>query len=467
MNKYIYFILLLISGVSIKAQYITKVIEYSPAPGQFINLSPWGTPSSANSIVGGVNGTLNLGAFGGYVVFRFDSPVENNPDNPYGVDFTIFGNPLPDWSEPAVVYVMKDENQNNLPDDTWYEIAGSDYFFSSTTNNYEVTYTNPNQSVASDVFWTDNQGNSGYLYANTYYTQPYYPLADSFPQISQDYSIYSGTKIQPNLDFSNPAFFKSYKRAFGYVDNQFRGYAPYTLPDNPYTQEVENSGGDAFDISWAVDTNGNYIDLDVIHFVKVQNSIVANAGILGEISPEITGAVDVEPNSSITGNMDIIVIKDLPKIINSATTQLEVFYFHDGRLVPNSEIDWECNMSGAIIDENNILTVNSSGQIELTAYLSDDHDVRSSVATSVDLTLDFDIFTNEIEVFPNPATDYFKIKNADDYYIELVDLQGNVLLKIENYTTNQVIDLTNLTVGIYFIKATKNGKSFYDKLVIY
>ena len=161
MYKFICFSALFIATLfTVKAQYISEVLEYKPAPGQFINSSPWGVPESANSIIGGITGSMSLGAFGGYVVFTFDNPVENHPDNPFGVDFTIFGNPLEEWSEQGIVEVMKDENDNGLPDDMWYELAGSDYFFSSSIKQYEVTYTNPNMDAAADVPWTDNQGNT-------------------------------------------------------------------------------------------------------------------------------------------------------------------------------------------------------------------------------------------------------------------------------------------------------------------
>ena len=87
----------------VHGQFITEVLEYVPAPSQYMNALPWSAPSSPASIVGGVNGSLSLGAFGGYVVFRFEEPVENDPDHPFGVDFTIFGNPLPNWSEPGII----------------------------------------------------------------------------------------------------------------------------------------------------------------------------------------------------------------------------------------------------------------------------------------------------------------------------------------------------------------------------
>ena len=133
-------ILCLFSLIETKAQYISELLEYTPAPGQLINVFPWGTPAGAESIIGGMNGTLSLGSFGGYVVFQFEHPVENDPQNPYGVDFTIFGNPMSAWSEPGVVWVMKDENKNGLADDLWYELAGSDYWFSGSQRNLQIKY---------------------------------------------------------------------------------------------------------------------------------------------------------------------------------------------------------------------------------------------------------------------------------------------------------------------------------------
>ncbi len=226
-----------------EAQYISEVLSYTPAPGQFINSAPWGTPLSARSIVGGVNGSLSLGAFGGSVVFCFEEAVENHPDNPFGVDFTIFGNPMEQWSEPGVVFVMEDENGNGIADDTWYEIAGSDHFFSSTKRDYNVTYFDPDQSVAADVPWEDQEGNRGFIRANSVHLQPYYPLNDSFPSVTADAATYTGTRLEGAVDVNHPPILISARRAFGYADNQGRGSAPYTLPDNPYTEGSGEFGG--------------------------------------------------------------------------------------------------------------------------------------------------------------------------------------------------------------------------------
>ncbi len=231
-----------------QAQYITQILEYKPAPGQFTNTS-YASPEGAASIIGGLQGTVSLGAFGGYIVFKFENPVQNDPDNPFGVDFTIFGNPIKNpvtqevtWSEHGIVSVMKDENNNGLPDDTWYELAGSEYFFSSTLKNYAVTYTNPNEASA-NVPWADNQGNSGFILTNEYHEQPYYPTSELFPEINTDEYTLTGTRLPNEVDKSDPSDITLYAKAFGYADNQAKNLdaTTYVIPDNPYTKEREGS----------------------------------------------------------------------------------------------------------------------------------------------------------------------------------------------------------------------------------
>ncbi len=440
----------------LQAQYISEVLEYKPAPGQFINKTPWGVPSSANSLVGHITGSMSLGAFGGYVIFKFENPVENHSDNPFGVDFTIFGNPSSDWAEHGIVSVMKDENGNGLPDDTWYELAGSDYFFSSTIKEYEVTYTNPNQPVADDVPWYDNHGNSGYVFANGAHNQPYYPNADIFPDVNPTEYTLSGTRVADELDKTDPPDIKSYRKAFGYADNQIRGTAPYTVPDNPYTLEKENSGGDAFDISWAVDTDGNYVDLDVIHFVKVHTAVLGDGGFFGELSTEITGAVAVTPDPSKTGVLDMIVIKSLPQTIKGESFQLEAFAFHKGRRDLDKTIVWSTNLDGAWVNSDNLLTFSASGEITLTASLADMPEIKATVSAELVYNSDPSAIDESqsisIKIYPNPATDHIFISGVERASVEIYSITGNRVLQKQNYSHNQPLAIAHLANGVYIIK---------------
>lgn len=452
--------LALILGLSLpsnlQAQYISEVIEYQPAPGQLINKAPWGMPSSKDSLSGKITGSISLGAFGGYVVFKFENPVENHPDNPYGVDFTIFGNPSDTWSEPGIVSVMKDENKNGLPDDTWYELAGSEYFFSSTIKKYSVKYSNPKQETAADVPWTDNLGNSGLVLKNDFHVQPYYPLPEHFGSDLSESLTLSGTRLKDNIDRSNPGIIKSHQKAFGYADNQPRGSSPYTKPDNPYTPEKENSGGDAFDISWAVNENGEYVDLDVIHFVKVHSAILANGGWLGEISTEITGAVAVTPDASISGETDMIIIKALPSTVSGNSFQIEAFAYHKGRWIKDKEINWSSSLAAASVNNTNLLTFSSSGDVNLTASLAD----RPKIKTTLSTTLVYDgavssISPNnisEIRLYPNPTYDNLYINGIDNASIELFSITGSKVFSLAFYNEGQPLSVSHLIKGMYIVK---------------
>ncbi len=362
-----------------QSQFISQVLDYKPGPGQFINTLAWGLPSTANSLIGTTNGGVSLGAFGGYVIFKFDNPVENHANNPYGVDFVIYGNPLENlstpemknnvtWSEPGIVSVMKDENNNGLPDDTWYELAGSDYFFSTTIKNYSITYTNPGGNIATDIPWTDNQGNTAYVYANTFHSQTYYPLHENFTNVDAVSYTLSGTRIKDFVDQSNPSYITAAGRPWGYADNNLRN-SYNGLPDNPYTDNIEEgSGGDAFDISWAVDSNGNYVDLDKIDFIKVHNATMADAGWLGEVSTEITGAFDVEPNPVENWESTSLVLNNIPILVSlNDSYKLEATFFKNGRKVDVGGFRWNATPENLVnIDENNMLTIKSAGTITLT-----------------------------------------------------------------------------------------------------
>jgi len=54
--------------------------------------------------------------------------------------------------------------------------------------------------------------------------------------------------------------------------------------------------GTSFDLSWAVDAGGNAVQLDSIHFIRVYNAADENLTMTGELSTEITGAIDLHIN---------------------------------------------------------------------------------------------------------------------------------------------------------------------------
>ncbi|MFO7755316.1 MAG: T9SS type A sorting domain-containing protein, partial [Bacteroidales bacterium] len=320
---------------------------------------------------------------------------------------------------------------------------------------------------ATDVPWYDNLDNTGYIYSNSYYSQPYYPSADSFPSVNRDSYTLGGTMIKAVTDSDGTAGYRSYPRAFGYADNLPRGEPPWDIPDNPYTREVENSGGDAFDISWARDEEGRYVELDTVHFIRVHNAVMAGAGALGELSTEITGAVDVSPAAGITGLRDMIVIKDLPPSVDSSAYQLEVFVFHKGRVVTGNTLVWTCSMEDAEVDEDNILRASSAGEISITASLADDPGISTTVSTVIStaaVALPAVYEAEEISLYPNPAGEHIRIRGVEDAAIRIFSTGGRLLAEKEDYSGGD-ISTAILPAGIYIVRI-ESGTTIVNRKLI-
>ncbi|GHA37955.1 hypothetical protein GCM10007103_19410 [Salinimicrobium marinum] len=249
------------------SEYISEIIEYKPAPGQYINAT-YGTPEDAEKIIGGKSKILSLGAWGGYVIFSFDHTIENKSDTK---DFVVYGNAMNGLSEPGIVQVSFDENGNGLADDAWYELLGSAHKAEETILNYEVTYTNPGEYA--NVPWVDNQETKDSVMVNAYHKQNYYPLFID----EQEAVTFAGTRIYPTVKLEGFASIDALD--WGYVDN--------------YDSEYSVHGGNAMEIDWAVDEEWNPVNLKGIDFVKVYTGAQENVGWLGEISTEIKGASDL------------------------------------------------------------------------------------------------------------------------------------------------------------------------------
>ncbi|MBQ5710196.1 MAG: PKD domain-containing protein [Alistipes sp.] len=278
-----------VSGSS-KADW-SKVFDYTPAPGQFINeLKTGGFDGTQTTMEAAIayaeqrmsnENWVSLGGFGGYIVVGFDHSIANSGD----YDLGILGNSFAGSSEPGIVWVMQDENGDGEPNDTWYELAGSETGKAETVQNYAVTYYRPS-GAGMPVQWSDNLGNHGEVdYLAQFHRQDYYyPL-----WIDTDSYTLTGTCLAPrNYDASgNGSYWVNAEYEWGYADN----FSPIDR-----VGEGDNSNAVAnvnyFDISKAIDCDGEPINLEFIDFVKVQCGVNAKSGWLGELSTEVFGFYD-------------------------------------------------------------------------------------------------------------------------------------------------------------------------------
>lgn len=325
----------------------SKVLGFLAAPGQFTNgltdcnsmIGAWGNMEGNG--LDSKQGNISLGSFGGYIILGFDTPVYNDPRNPYGVDFQIGGNAFVanekgHWTEPAAVMVMRDDNGNGQPDDTWYELAGSEYWWSDTRRNMTMTYEDPGYAVAHDVPFTTSYGRRGSILWNTYHRQPYFPLAANYADAAgNDGTLtYAGTEITGVYDRRNPSYIEGIRAlAFGYADNHVTVKNAY-IARNPYFNDANGDVADGFDISWAVDAEGNYVDLDRIDFIKIYTAVSENCGHLGEASAEIASVCVTKPDPNVTGNEDYWINwahYNRLQVLVGETVNFEGFAFRNGR----------------------------------------------------------------------------------------------------------------------------------------
>lgn len=285
--------------------YIANVFDYLPAPGQFVNKMPqYETGDThadmvvkvAEALVGEDASIITLGGWGGYVTFGFDHTIVNVAGRR---DFRIEGNAYANNSEPGIIMVSYDANGNGKPDDEWYEIKGSANFGAeneewyqsavdhgndvNTYRNFEMTYYKPKGETPEEVGqegtgtdgayiddyirWTNNKGKEGYKVKNKTHTQSYYPLWESENKIT-----FKGIRLAQNgVDESGQGSFfilKSFN--CGYADNH---------------SNIDD--GSAIDIDWAIDKDGNKVNLPGIDFVKVYTGVDQENGWAGENSTEI------------------------------------------------------------------------------------------------------------------------------------------------------------------------------------
>lgn len=313
-----------------------KVIEYCPAPGQFINNLP--------SIDAGMSqeerlkvceeqledgNPVCLGAAGGYITLSLDQPIKNgkgsdlrilgnafySQNDPVYGDATIGGN-----VEPGIVYAGVGASPETAQ---WYELAGSEYY-TTQRHNFKITYHKPtaetgDHSLPYSIFdeyirfaasWTEPDGtpcdSTGYLMKNSSHMQSYWPQWEDKEEMT-----FHGSRLPDNAinyggdgsDADNPQYWVTYRYAsdsYGYADA-----APNS--DDTYT---------TFDLDWTVDKNGNPVNLDHADFIRIQTGVLQQCGWTGETSTEVAGLVNLHLLPGYDDNPIIITPRQRPSSVN-------------------------------------------------------------------------------------------------------------------------------------------------------
>ncbi|MBR1520025.1 MAG: cell surface protein [Bacteroidaceae bacterium] len=262
---------------------VNQVYEYMPAPGHQVNgysivgdfIHDGATMEEACEVAlehFRKQYSVSLGAQGGYLIAGFDHSVENSGGD---YDLVIRGNPFSYQSEPGIIWVSQDVNGDGLPNDTWYELAGSEYGTENSVCEYAITYYKPSRPQSATP-WKDNFGNTGIV--------PYMTLWNTHAYYWQDWvggteHTYFGTRLKDTHTYSS-GYTMEYPFDWGYADNLGSDYFK-----NPNFDAEKPMG--YFKISRAKTWDGQDANLQYIDFVKVQTAQTGYSPNLGDISTEV------------------------------------------------------------------------------------------------------------------------------------------------------------------------------------
>ena len=324
--------------ISLQAQtQRVEVVEYHPAPGQFVNILPEGDASASHEEMcrrceeqmedGNM---VHLGAYGGYMTVKFDHPVQNKR----GSDFRIVGNglynidyPLGGTFEPGIVYVGVGDDVKTCK---WYELAGSEYY-TREVHDFSITYRKPTAEsgehqqlhstydnyIGWSCKWTDGNGtqrdSTGYHMKLDYHQQNYWPQWEN-----KDELTFHGGRLPNNAkDESGKG---SLWILYRYAEDAY-GYADASLATVPYS---------TFDLDWAVDDNVNAVSLDHCDFIRVMTGVFQHCGWIGETSTEVASFTDLHLTDGYDDNPVIITprkptgIRRTPTLLPGETARFNI-----------------------------------------------------------------------------------------------------------------------------------------------
>ena len=354
-------------------------LGYLPV-GQFATGTGWGSPFSNGAatqglgvgtpkVVGGYSATgLSLGAGGGYAEYsmtikNFESV--NGQDvkikRPYGVDFVVYGNAFNQNPEAGSVKVYGTRKDTGAWG--WFELAGSLYYSDVTLRDVTVTYkkvtSTDNTFTSNGIWYKITKGSSTITDWTKFNTNT---SVAWWPEPSEGYFDYNN-KIGvwgavPNVTYDSTNNTIAYEHVtlvrdtdtnddyrFGYFDVTINptSSSSYGIAINPYAAyDKDIKGGDGYDLDWAVDENGNPVELDYITKIQVYTSAAMKTdgsneftvpAVFGETSAELCGIYACTGTTTdITGTVGFSLVL---KATDNSTQAISISPSNMGTVVKN------------------------------------------------------------------------------------------------------------------------------------
>ena len=317
-----------------------------------------------------------------------NSRIQNDPNNKYGIDFIVYGNAFVGNPEAAGVQVSNDgvnwytlagsrhymdgtkwnqnisyiriADKNTTISGKTFAKAGiytsTDFVAPATDNAADVnaaigaatwagvpqltgnTYPKPYDTAtpAAAAWWPEWENDSNGKtenYKNVWNIDNKVKGVSWLRSGSAEVITYKGvTIVEDDMVVLNEGATAAPSQAemtdvyqWGYADVRTNGSSYGTISNNPYAAAPSTqTGGDGFDLSWAVDANGKPVAISSARYVRVYSAVRFSAGVFGETSAEVCGVYVANAESSSVGTSDDVSLwaegADEPLTLNANDT---------------------------------------------------------------------------------------------------------------------------------------------------
>lgn len=348
-------------------------------------------------------------------------------------------------------------------------------------SNNGLQWNNISPNISKDYFsMLNSMGDTVFL--SVEFNKPSWPSDNPFIVYTNDDGKYWNELINP-VPFAGDDAYRIYcykNRLYAYedeimyyTDDLGASWTDITIPDKCYIYDilVYNSipfvsacgNGNVFKLTsetnWVISNSGLPSDLEINDLAKTTDAIYAYVMVHGMYVSKDDGLTWSKADNGLdAGYWGINSFAFSDKNI-FVTTENGIFYsdnygqnwyaLNDGLINRNV---------GSIVIFNDTLFVGTCGNGIWK------HDIAS-----IPLSIPENIFINEqIRIYPNPASNYFAITTTTNLKkrIQIIDIKGEQILS-EQISSNDLIDISNIPNGAYFILINTDKEVFTTKLLVY
>ena len=219
-----------------------------------------------------------------------------------------------------------------------------------------------------------------------------------------------------------------------------------------------------------VAANAQTCDYQLLGFTDANNQQITelNLGINDDLNP---GVIFTNAGPDVPGATDTLWL-DLSLSMGGQSVDLFEMY------LPGSQVAGWGNQTIVLSGNEPILTAAEMNQYNITGTFTICYTVRAGGnVTDPDASnnkacltikrggVGIDGFNaEEINVYPNPATNVINVANAENGQVSVFDINGKLMVSVESASANQTIDASNFANGLYFVRITDGNNVVTKKI---